>query len=653
MNKKEWTPTETQIQNSHIHKFIIFINQQLTNAIPLNNSDDLYDWSIRFPQKFWALFWQYSGIQADKLWDTVLENGEDMLNARWFVGARFNYARNLLKYQDKSPAIIFWNEGGQQCVISFELLYQQVAKIAAHLRNIGVVRSDIVAGIVANTPHAVIAMLATTSIGAIWSSCSPDFGTQGIIDRIGQINPKILFAVDGYHYGDKPFDCINKVNAISAKLTTLTEMILIQYADSKVQLNVRQKHMWWDDILKTSKATSIDFEAVAFDHPAFILYSSGTTGIPKCIVHSGGGTLIQHLKEHMLHTDLNKGDRMFFYTTCGWMMWNWLVSALATGVTLVLYDGSPVHGGPQNLWNLAQETKVKIFGTSAKYLSILEKTGFKPRERFKLENLHAILSTGSPLLPKNYDYVYQQIKRDLRLCSISGGTDIISCFALGNPTKPIYRGELQQRGFGMAVTVLNDEGKPTAINEKGELSCTKPFPSQPIYFWNDPNKERYKKSYFDKFPNIWCHGDFAAITEHDGLVIYGRSDTTLKAGGIRIGTAEIYRQIEDIEEIVGAVAVDQEFDGDARIILFIKLHDNAVLTQELVKLIKTKILTGASPHHVPAKIIAVADIPHTLNGKDSETAVKDIINHRVVNNKESLANPESLALFTNLPELSK
>lgn len=649
MTRLVWKPTAEQIKNSQITRFINFLaNKSVTD---LNNSDELYDWSIKYPEQFWSQFWEFSEIKSSKKWDVVLENGHDMLNARWFVGSKLNYAENLLRRRDDELAIIFRGEDKVEWKYTFAEVYHQVARLAKSLRDLGVVEGDRVAGFMPNLPQTIMAMLAASSIGAIWSSCSPDFGVQGVLDRLGQIEPKILFTIDGYFYNGKQLDCREKVAEIVKQLPSVEKVILTDYTGSKADISTINNSVWWNDCLAAPSVTEIAFQQVNFDHPLVIMYSSGTTGIPKCIVHSVGGTLIQHLKEHILHTDVRSGDRIFYFTTCGWMMWNWLVSALATGATLLLFDGAPTYPGPEVLWDYAADYKMNVFGTSAKYIATLEKSGYKPKEHPGLDHLHTILSTGSPLLPDSYDYVYRDIKHSVKLCSISGGTDIVSCFALGNPVKPIHRGELQQRGFGLNVQIYTDEGIPAKTDEKGELVCIAPFPCQPIYFWHDTNKVKYKAAYFERFTNVWCHGDYASLSADQGLTIYGRSDTTLNPGGVRIGTAEIYRQVETIEEILEAAVVGQETGDDVRVVLFVRMQAGKVLTEEIQHKIKTKIRTGASPRHVPAKIVVVSDIPRTVSGKIAELAVKNVIHGEVVKNKNALANPDSLKLFENLAEL--
>ena len=606
------------------------------------------------------MVWEFCGVIADERpgrdpWDDVVIGLDRMappdpkLGPRWFPGARINFAENLLRYGDDHPAIVFWNERGRQRELSYAELRREVARMAGALERQGIRPGDRVAGFLPNLPETVIAMLATTGLGAIWSSCSPDFGANGVLDRFGQIRPRVLVCADGYLYAGKAIDSLERVREVRKRIPEIERVIVVPYVANRPRISDIPGAVLWDDWLERGNDVP-SFHRSAFDHPIYIMYSSGTTGLPKCIVHGAGGTLLQHLKELVLHTDLRREDRIFYFTTCGWMMWNWLVSSLAVGATVVLYDGAPLSP-PGLLWDMVEREAVTVFGTSAKYLALAQKEGLEPGVSHDLAALRAILSTGSPLAAHNYDYVYQKIKRDLHLASISGGTDIISCFALGNPIGPVWRGELQTRGLGMSVEVFDPEGHPLRQAE-GELVCTRPFPSMPVGFWDDANGEKYRRAYFDHFPGVWRHGDWARLTEHNGLVILGRSDATLNPGGVRIGTAEIYRQVEQIPEVAEALAIGQDFAGDARVVLFVRLMPGASLDQGLAKRIKDRIRAGASPRHVPAKIVAVADIPRTKSGKIVELAVRDVINGRSVKNREALANPEALDLFRNLPELA-
>jgi len=650
MNKPIWTPPPERIAQSNLNRFIGFVNQQHSSKI--NNYAELYQWSIDQPEQFWPDVWDFCEINSSKQWTSVLRNADKMPGAKWFEGARFNFAQNLLPRRDDKTALIFWSEDQVKRRLSYQQLYQQVAQLAKAMRDNGITVGDRVAGFMPNMPEAIIAMLATTSIGAIWSSCSPDFGVNGAVERFSQIEPKVLFTANGYSFKGKKHDCLSRVAEISRRLPSLEKIIVVPLINKQPNISTLDNSILFADFLAPESQHEIEFEQLPFDHPVYILYSSGTTGLPKCIVHGAGGTLLQHLKELVLHTDLKEEDCIFYFTTCGWMMWNWLVSSLATGATILLYDGSPFHPHSEILFDYAEQEDMTIFGSSAKYLSALEKTGATPKQSHRLANLKTILTTGSPLLPESYDYVYQQIKTDIQLSSISGGTDIVSCFALGNPLLPVYRGELQCRGLGMKVAVYDQDGHPVK-NQQGELVCESPAPSMPVYFWNDPNYKRYKSAYFERFENVWAHGDFAELTEHDGLVIYGRSDAVLNPGGVRIGTAEIYRQVEKLPEVLESIAVGQQWHDDVRIILFVKLRDDMMLDDELTKTIKTSIRNNATPRHVPAKIIQVRDIPRTISGKIVELAVRNIIHNRPVLNIEVLANPEALKLFQDLPQLTE
>jgi acetoacetyl-CoA synthetase len=608
----------------------------------------LWAWSVAEPAAFWQAVWALGAVRASAKATTVLVNPDAMPGARWFEGAKLNFAENLLRRDDTTPAIIFKGEDGRRAELSWQELRRQVAALAAALRADGVGPGDRVAGLLPNLPETVVGMLAATSLGAVWSATSPDFGAPGVLDRFGQIEPKVLLSVDGYRYAGKAIDIRAKLAEVQAGLSGLVRTVLVPFlapgatAPGTVTLA---------DYTAPHQGAALAFAQLPFDHPLYVLYSSGTTGAPKAIVHGVGGTLLQHLKEHRLHTDLRPGERVFYFTTCGWMMWNWLVSALASGATLVLFDGSPFHPSGTVLWDLAQEEGVQVFGTSAKYLDAVKKAGLRPKDAHDLTALRALLSTGSPLLPESFAWVYEAIKGDLQLSSISGGTDIVSCFVLGNPAGPVWPGEIQMRGLGLAVEIWDEEGRPLGPGEKGELVCTKPFPAMPLGFWGDPDGSRYRRSYFARFPGVWCHGDYAELTRHGGVIIHGRSDTVLNPGGVRIGTAEIYRQVETIPEVAEALCVGQEWQGDVRVVLFVRLAAGAVLDASLKDQIRRRIKAGCTPRHVPARIVAVADLPRTLSGKISELAVKDVIHGRAVKNTQALANPEALHLFQNRPEL--
>ena len=643
-----WEPGKERVERSNMNRFMRFVREQVNND-DLRSYAPLYDFSIRQPQRFWKLVWEFCGIRATGDFDEVLVDGDKMPGAKWFPNVRLNFAQNLLRFKDDRIALVARNEWGHQREFTYSELHEEVGKLAYALRASGVGVGDRVAGFVPNIPEAVIAMLATASLGAVWSSCSPDFGISGVVDRFGQIAPKVLFTADVYGYGGKKFDCLEKIRGVLPQIPGVEKVVVIPYSGEPVKLDGIANAVAWPDLVGTEKRT-LEFTPTAFDHPLYIMYSSGTTGVPKCIVHGAGGTLIQHLKELVLHTDVKREDKIFYYTTCGWMMWNWLVSSLAVGATVVLYDGSPFHPDGNVLWDLADEVGVSVFGTSAKWIAAVEKAGIKPRESHKLLNLKTILSTGSPLSDESFEYVYRDVKERVMLSSISGGTDIISCFALGNPLLPVYRGELQCRGLGMKVEILNEAGE-AVHEEKGELACTAPFPSMPIYFWNDANGEKYRNAYFSKFPGIWCHGDHALLTERDGVIIYGRSDATLNPGGVRIGTAEIYRQVEQLPEVLESIAVGQDWDNDVRVILFVRLRDGVTLDDALRDRIKKQIRDNTTPRHVPAKILQVTDIPRTISGKITELAVREVIHGRPVKNTDALANPQALELFRARPEL--
>ncbi len=574
----------------------------------------------------------------------------------WFTGARLNFAENLLRHRDDREALVLWTEQGAGRRMTYAELADAVGAFAEFLRRSGVVAGDRVAGFLPNVPEAVVAMLASASIGALWSSCSPDFGVAGVLDRFGQITPKVLITADGYRYAGKNIDSLERVAEFMRMLPTVEHVVVVPHLAPVAGdlLEGLPAAVMWNDALAAGTGTPPRFVRLPFDHPLYVMYSSGTTGLPKCMVHGAGGTLLQHLKELVLHTDLRPDDRIFYFTTTGWMMWNWLVSSLAVGATVVLYDGAPILRGRPVLWDLAEAERVSIFGTSAKWITLTEKEGARPRDTHDLSALRAILSTGSPLAGPGFDYVYDAVKDDVRLSSISGGTDIISCFALGEPTLPVYRGELQTRGYGMAVEVFDEQGR-AVIGEPGELVCTAPFPSMPVAFWNDPDGSRYRAAYFDTYPNVWRHGDWAERTAHGGLVIYGRSDATLNPGGVRIGTAEVYRQVEQLSEVLESVVIGQQMHHkpgvDERVVLFVRLAEGVTLDDTLRERIKAQIRDNATPHHVPKKIIQVADIPRTISGKITELAVRDVVHGREVRNIDALANPRALELFRDLPEL--
>ena len=647
MSKPLWTPSPERIQQANISRFLEYVARECDPHVMSQHA--LYQWSVAHPEQFWPQVWAFCGIKASRNWDEVLKDGERMPGAQWFTGSRLNFAENLLRYRDARPALVFRSEHGERISLSYKELHKQVAGLADALRKSGVVAGDRVAGFMPNRPEAVIGMLAATSIGAVWSSCSPDFGINGVLDRFGQIAPKVLITTDGYHYAGKAIDCLERIRSVLDKLPSVEKVVVVPYVSARPDIAKLPKAVHWSEYL--TAAEEIRFEQLPFDHPVYIMYSSGTTGVPKCIVHGAGGTLIQHLKELVLHTDVKREDVLFYFTTCGWMMWNWLVSGLAVGTTVLLYDGSPFHPQRDILWRIAEEEGISIFGTSAKYLSAAEKFEVRPGKRYALARLRAITSTGSPLLPESSEYVYRDIKDNVCLSSISGGTDIVSCFALGNPTLPVYPGELQCRGLGMAVEIWDEDGKPLR-SEPGELVCVKPFPSMPVFFWNDADGKKYHEAYFERFPNIWRHGDWAELTAHDGLIIYGRSDATLNPGGVRIGTAEIYRQVEKLPEVLESLAVGQDWKGDVRVVLFVRLREGVVLDDALRNLIKKTIRDNTTPRHVPAKIVAVADIPRTISGKITELAVRNVIHGRPVKNTDALANPQSLEHFRNLPELA-
>jgi acetoacetyl-CoA synthetase len=638
-----WTPSQDQILNSNLKRFENFVSRKIGKEF--KSYQELHEFSISTPE-FWRLLIEYCEVIGD--WQGPVYEGENIITAKWFPKSRLNFAENMLKNRSQDTALVFRCENRIFENVTFTELYDQVSKVAQHLGALGVKKGDRVAGFLPNFIGSIVAMLATVSVGAIWSSCSPDFGEQGVIDRFGQIEPKVLFCVDGYFYNGRSHNCLRKIKSFSAKLPTVKQVVMFDYA-SLDKISIKNS-ISYNEILDNYNPKKIEFKRVDFDHPLYIMYSSGTTGVPKCIVHGHGGTLLQHLKEHQLHTNISSGDRVFYFTTCSWMMWNWLVSALATQATIMLYDGSPSYPDDTVLWRFANDEQFTHFGTSAKYIETLMKNNVKPRTNFKLKNLKTICSTGSPLSPESYDFIYKNIG-PVHLASISGGTDIVSCFVLGIPTLPVRRGEIQGPGLGMAVEIWNDTGK-VKRGRRGELVCTKPFPSRPVKFWNDADRKKYYLAYFDRFEDVWAHGDFAEQTLDSGYIIHGRSDATLNPGGVRIGTAEIYRQVDRVDEVLESIVIGQTWENDIRIILFVKLKKGINLQETLVNTIKETIKYNCTIRHVPSKILQVNDIPRTKSGKIVEIPVRDIVDGKEVKNKEALANPEALDFFKDRPELA-
>lgn len=647
-----WHPSPARIASAKLTAFMRHVAQH--GGPSLHEYATLHDWSVSQPGNFWSAVWEFCGVIGDRGSDRVLQYPERMPGARWFPDARLNYAENLLRNTGSGDAIVFRGENRVASRIGHDELRHEVSRFAQALRAAGIRPGDRVAGYMPNLPGTVIAMLAASSLGAVWSSCSPDFGVQGVVDRFGQIEPRILIAADGYFYNRNTIDNLPRLKEIMALLPGVEKLVVVPYTCAAPDLAGLPKAVSVHEFMAPFSAKPLRFERLPFDHPLFIMYSSGTTGVPKCIVHGAGGTLLQHLKEHVLHTDIGSGDRLFYFTTCGWMMWNWLVSGLAAGATLMLYDGSPFLAKGDVLWDYAAEEKISVFGTSAKYIDALAKLGLEPGKTHDLSALRALLSTGSPLVPESFDYVYRSIKSDLQLASISGGTDIISCFALGCPVLPVWRGELQCRGLGMKVEVWNDEGRPVR-GEKGELVCTAPFPSMPTGFWNDADGTKYRAAYFERYPGVWHHGDYVELTSHDGLMIHGRSDAVLNPGGVRIGTAEIYRQVERLDEVVESLAIGQDWPpqqpNDVRVVLFVRLREGLTLDAALVQRIKQQIRDNTTPRHVPAAVVQVSDIPRTKSGKIVELAVRNVVHGQPVKNVEALANPEALENFRNRDEL--
>jgi len=644
-----WQPSPDRTEKSNLNCFLSFVAERCDAKVA--DYEALYNWSVAQPEAFWTAIWDYGDVIAETRGERVLVDGDKMPGAQFFPDAKLNFAENLLRRRDDGDAIVFWGEDKVKRRMSWRALYELVSRLRQVLALEGVGPGDRVAGFVPNMPETTAAMLATVSLGGVWCSCSPDFGVQGVLDRFGQIEPKVLFAAEGYFYNGKSHDSLERMRAVLPQLPTVQKLIVFPYTRETVSLEGLSNAVMLPDAVRPFEAGEIDFVRLPFNHPLYIMFSSGTTGKPKCIVHGAGGTLLQHLKEHLLHCDIKPDDRVFYFTTCGWMMWNWLQTVLAAKATMLLYDGSPFYPDGNIIFDLAQAERMTFLGTSAKFIDACHKQGVKPRQTHDLTPLRAIASTGSPLVPESYDYVYEQVKPDLQLASISGGTDILSCFVLGCPVLPVYRGEIQTRGLGMAVDVFDDQGNSVRA-EKGELVCTKPFPSMPIYFWNDPDGERYFNAYFARFPNIWCHGDFAELTPRGGMIIYGRSDAVLNPGGVRIGTAEIYRQVEQLDEVVESIVIGQEWDGDVRVVLFVKLRPGLTLDEALTKKIKTQIRQNTTPRHTPAKVVQVDDIPRTKSGKIVELAVRDTVHGRDIKNLEALANPDALKHFKGRSELT-
>ena len=648
MNTILWKPSKDQINSSQLEAFRLQVNSRFN--LNLDNYSELHSWSISNVSDFWKSIFEFMTIECSSNYEQVVDDVNKMPGAKWFEGARFNFAENLLRFRSNKPAIHFQSENNSHKTISYNELYLEVEKLASSLRKMGIESGDRIVGYMPNIPETIIAMLATTSIGAIWSSCSPDFGIQGVLDRFIQIKPKIIFAADGYFYNGKLFNSIDKLEAIVNMLPTIEQTIIVPFVSSSPNLKSINNSVLWLRFLDSDPELLL-FEQLPFDHPLYIMYSSGTTGKPKSIVHGAGGTLIQHLKELRLHSNISTDDTVFYFTTCGWMMWNWLISNLAIGSTIVLYEGSLFHPNENSMWNMIDDFKITHFGTSPKFIETCINTKLSPIKTHSLKSLKCIMSTGSPLIEKCFEYVYEHIKKDVQLCSISGGTDIISCFALGNITLPVISGEIQCLGLGMDVAAFNDQGEDL-FNQKGELVCKKAFPSMPIYFWNDKDGKKFHDAYFNKYKDVWHHGDFIEINSHGGVKIFGRSDATLNPGGIRIGTAEIYRVVESFTAIADSLVVGKSIDNDERVILFVIIKDGFNFSNQLIKDIKKDIFKKCSPRHVPQIILETKDIPYTISGKKVEIAVKKIINGSNVNNRDSLKNPESLDLYKHLKELN-
>jgi len=631
-------------------RFMQYLNKEC--GTDFSDYGPMWRWSVENIPDFWRAVWDFMEIVHSRKYDRVVDGIDLMPGAKWFPGAELNFAENLLRYRDDRPAIVSSGEKNGEVVITCSELYDRVARLARSMREMGIRPGDRVAGFMPNIPETIIAMLASASIGALWSSCSPDFGIKGVLDRFGQIEPRIIFTADGYYYNGKRFNSLERISEILRSLESVEKVIVVPYAGGMEGLDTLPGAVALDDFMSPESGLEIEFEQLPFEHPLYIMYSSGTTGLPKCMVQSAGGILLHHMKELSLHTDVKREDRIFYFTTCGWMMWNWLTSSLSLGATVVLYDGSPFHPDPGRLFRLAEDVGMTIFGTGARYISAIEKMGLRPGKEHDLSALKAILSTGSPLHAPEFEYVYGKIKKDLCLSSISGGTDLNGCFAAGNPMGPVWAGELQCRCLAMDVHAFDERGEPV-IGQQGELVCTSPFPSMPIYFWNDPDGEKYRRAYFDTWPGVWRHGDYIEITEHDGVIVYGRSDATLNPGGVRIGTAEIYRQLSGMEEIADSLVIGQEWKGDVRVVLFVRMAEGEELTEDLKGKIRAAIRKNASPRHVPRKIVGVPDIPYTINMKKVELAVRKVVHGEEVRNRDAMKNPEALEHYRDIPELAE
>ncbi|MFT5500194.1 MAG: acetoacetyl-CoA synthetase [Woeseiaceae bacterium] len=640
-NPISWSPGKDRAEKSAMFRFM--------TEQGFDNYADLHRWSIENLADYWEAHRRFCHVEFSSPASTVLEQPGDMTTANWYPGARLSFPAHLLRHDGDRVAIIFRGENGARREISYSQLRSEVAAIAAGLKSAGVVQGDRIAGFLPNCPEAIIAMLAATSLGAIWSSCSPDFGINGVVDRFGQIEPKVLFCADGYFYNGRKFDSLSAAEGVAGKIASIEQIVVVPFTGEDADLSRMPGAVTWAEYKQDN--AELEFAATEFDHPLYIMYSSGTTGVPKCIVHGVGGTLMQHLKEHVLHGNVGRDDRLFFFTTCGWMMWNWLASGLATGCTIVLYDGSPFYEDGRVLWRMAEEEGITIFGTGAKFISSSQKAGVRPGDEFDLSAMHTLLSTGSPLAPESFDYVYDAVSADIQLSSISGGTDIISCFAGGNPLLPVRRGELQCLALGMAVEVFDDDGK-SLVEENGELVCTSAFPSMPVCFWNDPGDRKYHAAYFERYPGVWAHGDYAELTKDGGMAIHGRSDAVLNPGGVRIGTAEIYRQVEKLDQVLESIAIGQNWQDDVRVVLFVVLRAGIELDDNLEAQIRKVIRDNATPRHVPTKIVAVKEIPRTISGKIVELAVRDVVHGEEVKNTDALANPQALDNFRDLPELA-